>query len=343
MRGSFFALSTPLFFLSTPFSSFHSRIIIHFSLSLFSLSTPHNPPFSSNRKKERRKQLNKNTNMARKSASPSTSRRCTLLVLLVAAAALSVATLSATPVAAQPIFPRPRQGPLHRLFGGGTDAEETPTPVAAPAPAPTTTRPALTSIVGNNNVVINNIFVLNDEDITETMDQVIEKNSLALETLVQDAIEDMPATVFRFTRGRDSEDPRLTNVWTKKKQVIEMLQNGITTMGPRAFAAKELPRLLRVIANMLNGPGTRENPSVYKDIAWRLHSVPFGKRKGKKNTSHTLQQAAELYHSCNTAFTQTVSDVHKTTLFPMIRALTNEVKRLPNECLNSRHGGVVDC
>ena len=189
--------------------------------------------------------------------------------------------------------------------------------VAAPAPAPTTTRPALTSIVGNNNVVINNIFVLNDEDITETMDQVIEKNSLALETLVQDAIEDMPATVFRFTRGRDSEDPRLTNVWTKKKQVIEMLQNGITTMGPRAFAAKELPRLLRVIANMLNGPGTRENPSVYKDIAWRLHSVPFGKRKGKKNTSHTLQQAAELYHSCNTAFTQTVSDVHKTTLFPI--------------------------
>ena len=72
--------------------------------------------------------------MARKSASPSTSRRCTLLVLLVAAAALSVATLSATPVAAQPIFPRPRQGPLHRLFGGGNDAEETTTPVAAPAP-----------------------------------------------------------------------------------------------------------------------------------------------------------------------------------------------------------------
>jgi hypothetical protein len=182
----------------------------------------------------------------------------------------------------------------------------------------------------NNNTVINNfnfIFAMSDSEMIE-MESAVESNPEAMEKLATDNLADIPATIFRYSRGRDTTEPQLQNVWLEKSKVHERRENGVASMGPKAFAAKELPRLLEVLTSLVADPHLRDNASLRNAIAKTMRGA-FGIQPGKKRESHTLTEAAKLYGECNGAFTDSVGNQHKATIFPMIQSLVNEVKCLP--------------
>lgn len=182
----------------------------------------------------------------------------------------------------------------------------------------------------NHTTIINNInfvFALSDDEIHE-IESAVESNPAAMEKLATDTLADIPATIFRFSRGRDTAEPQLQNVWLEKSKVHERRDNGVTSMGPKAFAAKLLPRLLEVVTSLVAHPHLCDNTAIRKAIAKTIRE-PFAIKPGKKRKSHTLQQAADLYGECNGAFTESVGNQHKATIFPMIQSLVNEVNCLP--------------
>jgi len=185
-------------------------------------------------------------------------------------------------------------------------------------------------VTATNNTVINNfnfIFAMSDDEVF-AVESAVESHPAAMEKLATDNLADIPATIFRYSRGRDTTEPQLQNVWLEKSKVHERREDGVASMGPKAFAAKELPRLLEVLTSLISDPHLRDHASLRNAIAKTMRGA-FGIQPGKKRKSHTLKEAAKLYGECNGAFTESVGNQHKATIFPMIQSLVNEVNCLP--------------